>query len=309
MENRQTFSIGYFVVTMLLLMGLQYMLSPSVDQITYSEFKTKLDAGKVEKVLISEDMIRGEYKGDKDKPQSFSTVRIEDPDLLKNLEVHNVEFAGKYESPFLSAIVSWVLPALIFVGIWAFAMRRMGPGANVMAFGKSRAKIYAEKETGVTFDDVAGADEAKQELQEIIQFLKTPEKFRALGGKLPKGVLLVGPPGTGKTLLARAVAGEANVPFFSISGSEFVELFVGMGAARVRDMFAQAHSKAPCIVFIDELDALGKARGIGGVMGGHDERENTLNQLLVEMDGFDPSAGVIILAATNRPEVLDPALL
>jgi cell division protease FtsH len=188
-------------------------------------------------------------------------------------------------------------------------MRRMGPGANVMAFGKSRAKIYAEKETGVTFDDVAGADEAKEELKEIIQFLKTPEKFRSLGGKLPKGVLLVGPPGTGKTLLARAVAGEANVPFFSISGSEFVELFVGMGAARVRDMFAQAHAKAPCIVFIDELDALGKARGIGGVMGGHDERENTLNQLLVEMDGFDPSAGVIILAATNRPEVLDPALL
>jgi cell division protease FtsH len=310
MENRQTFSIGYFVVTMLLLMGLQYMLAPSIDQISYSEFKAKVAAAEVESVLISEDMIHGEYKkDDKGEVKSFSTVRIEDPDLLKELEARSVKVAGKYESPFLSAIVSWVLPALVFVGIWAFFMRRMGPGANVMAFGKSRAKIYAEKETGVTFDDVAGADEAKQELQEIIQFLKTPDRFRALGGKLPKGVLLVGPPGTGKTLLARAVAGEANVPFFSISGSEFVELFVGMGAARVRDMFAQAHAKAPCIVFIDELDALGKARGIGGVMGGHDERENTLNQLLVEMDGFDPSAGVIILAATNRPEVLDPALL
>ncbi len=309
MQNRQTFSIGYFLVTLALLMMLQYLISPGVDQITYSDFKDKLDGGRIEAVLISDAMIRGDYKNDEGKTQSFSTVRIEDPDLVNQLEQRNVKFSGKYESPFLSAIVSWVLPALVFVAIWVFAMRRMGPGANVMAFGKSRAKIYAENETGVTFDDVAGADEAKEELKEIIQFLKTPEKFRVLGGKLPKGVLLVGPPGTGKTLLARAVAGEANVPFFSISGSEFVELFVGMGAARVRDMFAQAHAKAPCIVFIDELDALGKARGIGGVMGGHDERENTLNQLLVEMDGFDPSAGVIILAATNRPEVLDPALL
>jgi cell division protease FtsH len=198
---------------------------------------------------------------------------------------------------------------VVFVGIWLLVMRRFGPGSSVMAFGKSRAKIYAEQQTGLSFDDVAGADEAKEELREIVQFLREPERFRRLGGKLPRGVLLVGPPGAGKTLLAKAVAGEANVPFFSISGSEFVELFVGMGAARVRDLFAQAQAKAPCIVFIDELDALGKARGVGGIPGGHDERENTLNQLLVEMDGFDTGKGVVILAATNRPEVLDPALL
>ena len=199
--------------------------------------------------------------------------------------------------------------AVFFVGIWMLVMRRFNPQSGVMAFSKSRAKIYAETETGVSFDDVAGTDEAKEELQEIIQSLREPERFRRLGGKLPRGVLLVGPPGAGKTLLAKAVAGEAKVPFFSISGSEFVELFVGMGAARVRDLFAQAQAKAPCIVFIDELDALGKARGVGGFPGGHDERENTLNQLLVEMDGFDTGKGVIIPAATNRPEVLDSALL
>jgi cell division protease FtsH len=234
---------------------------------------------------------------------------VADDQLVPELQQKGVLFEGQYESPFLSAIVSWVLPAVVFVGIWAFAMRRMGPGAGVMAFTKSRARIYAEKETGVTFADVAGQEEAKEELQEIILFLKEPGRFKALGGKLPKGVLLVGPPGTGKTLIAKAVAGEANVPFFSISGSEFVELFVGMGAARVRDLFAQAETKAPCIVFIDELDALGKARGLAGMVGGHDERENTLNQLLVEMDGFDTTKGVVILAATNRPEVLDPALV
>jgi cell division protease FtsH len=309
METRHTFSIGYFLFVLALMMVLQYLIAPSIDQIPYSELKAKLAEGRIESVVLSDEMIQGEYRNEEAKTQNFSAVRVEDPDLIKELQKHGVKFSGRYESPFLSALMSWVLPALVFVGIWAFVMRRMNPGANVMAFGKSRAKIYAEKETGVTFKDVAGTDEAKDELKEIIQFLKTPEKFRALGGKLPKGVLLVGPPGTGKTLLARAVAGEAGVPFFSISGSEFVELFVGMGAARVRDMFAQAQAKAPCIVFIDELDAIGKARGIGGVMGGHDERENTLNQLLVEMDGFDTSVGVIILAATNRPEVLDPALL
>ena len=309
-QRRHTFSIGYFVLVALGLVWLQSILAPQLREIPYSEFKQMLDKGWVEKVVLSDSLIRGDLKPEHAGEQkSFVTVRVADDQLVPELQQKGVLFEGQYESPFLSAIVSWVLPAVVFVGIWAFAMRRMGPGAGVMAFTKSRARIYAEQETGVTFADVAGEDEAKEELQEIILFLKEPARFRVLGGKLPKGVLLIGPPGTGKTLLAKAVAGEANVPFFSISGSEFVELFVGMGAARVRDLFAQAEAKAPCIVFIDELDALGKARGIAGMVGGHDERENTLNQLLVEMDGFDTAKGVMILAATNRPEVLDPALL
>jgi cell division protease FtsH len=308
--RRQTFSVGYFILAALALFWLQTLLSPQARQIPYSEFRDMLAKGWVEEVVLSDTLIRGtvkpEHAGDQ---KSFVTVRVADDQLVPELQKQGVLYEGQYESPVLNAVVSWVLPAVVFVGIWALAMRRMGPGAGVMAFTKSRARIYAEKETGVTFDDVAGQDEAKEELQEIIQFLKEPGQFKVLGGKLPKGVLLVGPPGTGKTLLAKAVAGEANAPFFSISGSEFVELFVGMGAARVRDLFAQAETKAPCIVFIDELDALGKARGLAGVVGGHDERENTLNQLLVEMDGFDTAKGVVILAATNRPEVLDPALL
>jgi cell division protease FtsH len=309
-QRRHTFSIGYFVLVALGLVWLQSILAPQLRQVPYSEFKQMLDKGWVEKVVLSDSLIRGELKPEHGGEQkAFVTVRVADDQLVPELQQKGVLFEGQYESPFLSAIVSWVLPAVVFVGIWAFAMRRMGPGAGVMAFTKSRARIYAEKETGVTFADVAGEDEAKEELEEIILFLKEPGRFKALGGKLPKGVLLVGPPGTGKTLLAKAVAGEANVAFFSISGSEFVELFVGMGAARVRDLFAQAEAKAPCIVFIDELDALGKARGLAGMVGGHDERENTLNQLLVEMDGFDTAKGVVILAATNRPEVLDPALL
>jgi len=309
-QRRHTFSIGYFVLVALGLVWLQSILAPQMREIPYSEFRQMLGKGWVEKVVLSDSLIRGELKPEHAGEQkSFVTVRVADDQLVPELQQKGVLFEGQYESPFLGAIVSWVLPALVFVGIWAFAMRRMGPGAGVMAFTKSRARIYAEKEMGVTFADVAGEDEAKEELQEIILFLKEPGRFKALGGKLPKGVLLVGPPGTGKTLLARAVAGEANVAFFSISGSEFVELFVGMGAARVRDLFAQAEAKAPCIVFIDELDALGKARGIAGMVGGHDERENTLNQLLVEMDGFDTAKGVVIIAATNRPEVLDPALL
>ncbi len=305
---RQTLSIGYFVLVAAILFTVQSFFVPKVTELSYSDFKKRLGEGRIHEVVISDSLIRGQLSPEKGEPVPFVTVRVSDDALVPDLEKNGVTFEGQYESPFLNAIVSWVLPALVFVGIWAFAMRRMGPGAGVMAFGKSRAKIYAEKETGVMFRDVAGQDEAKEELAEIISFLKEPERYRAIGGKLPKGVLLVGPPGTGKTLLAKAVAGEASVPFFSISGSEFVELFVGMGAARVRDMFAQAEAKAPCIVFIDELDALGKARGFGG-MGGHDERENTLNQLLVEMDGFDSTKGVIIIAATNRPEVLDPALL
>jgi cell division protease FtsH len=311
MKNRQTLSIGYFLAAMAILFMVQSFLTPKAEELSYSEFKQRVAEGRVEEVLISDTLIRGTLKTtDKDaKPQSFITVPVADDGLVAELEKHAVEFRGQYESAFVNALVSWVLPAVVFVGIWLLVMRRFGPQSGVMSLGKSRAKIYAEKETGVTFDSVAGQDEAKEELQEIIAFLKEPERFRRLGGKLPRGVLLVGPPGTGKTLLAKAVAGEAKVPFFSISGSEFVELFVGMGAARVRDLFAQAQAKAPCIVFIDELDALGKARGIGPLTGGHDERENTLNQLLAEMDGFDTAKGVVILAATNRPEVLDPALL
>ncbi len=221
---------------------------------------------------------------------------------------HKVSYSGRYDSKFFSSVLSWIIPIGILLLIWRFAMKKMGPGMGVMSFGKSKAKLFAESETKVTFADVAGIDEAKEELQEVVEFLSKPEKFQKLGGRIPKGVLLVGPPGTGKTLLARAVAGEAKVPFFSISGSEFVEMFVGVGAARVRDLFSQATSQAPCIIFIDELDALGKARGMN-VMGGHDEQEQTLNQLLVEMDGFETNKGVIIMAATNRPEILDPALL
>ena len=311
MNSRQTWSVGYFVIAVLVLLGVQTFLAPKSQELSYSEFKQRLAADQVQDVVISDTLIRGLLKPEKQggEPTPFLTVRVADDQLVQELEKHGVAFRGQYESQLIGALVSYVLPALFFVGIWLLVMRRFGPQSGVMAFGKSRAKIYAEKETGVTFRDVAGADEAKEELQEIIHFLREPERFRRLGGKLPRGILLVGPPGAGKTLLAKAVAGESRVPFFSISGSEFVELFVGMGAARVRDLFAQAQEKAPCIVFIDELDALGKARGIGGIPGGHDERENTLNQLLVEMDGFDTGKGVVILAATNRPEVLDPALL
>jgi len=233
---------------------------------------------------------------------------VDDPSLVKELDEHKIDYSGHYESKLLGSILSWVLPLGIMFLIWRFAMKKMGPGMGVMSFGKSKAKLFAENETMVTFADVAGIDEAKEELQEVVEFLKNPAKFQKLGGRIPKGVLLVGPPGTGKTLLAKAVAGEAKVPFFSISGSEFVEMFVGVGASRVRDLFSQAASQAPCIIFIDELDALGKARGIN-VMGGNDEREQTLNQLLVEMDGFESNKGVIIMSATNRPEILDPALL
>ena len=312
MKNQHKFSLGYFLAALALMLVLQFLFAPQASQISYGQFKKYLYEDKIARVLISDTLIRGTLKPeavDKGATTNFTVVPVSDPNLVKELEARGVDFRGQYESPFFKMLLSWVLPAVIVVAIWVFAMRRMSAGGGVMAFGKSRARIYAEKETGVTFDDVAGQDEAKEELLEIIEFLKNPKKFQVLGGKLPRGVLLVGPPGTGKTLLGKAVAGEAHVPFFSISGTEFVELFVGVGAARVRDLFVQAQAKAPCIVFIDELDALGKARGLGGAAGGHDERENTLNQLLVEMDGFDTSKGVIILAATNRPEILDPALL
>ena len=304
------FSIWYFLIAFFLFTYLQqYFLSRKVETIPYGQFKQALAEGNVSKLTIGPENITGTLTGKEKKPgQQFSTIRVDDPGLVKELDEHKVDYSGHYESKFLSSILSWILPIGIMLLIWRFAMKKMGPGMGVMSFSKSKAKLFAENETRVTFADVAGIDEAKEELQEVVEFLSNPGKFQKLGGRIPKGVLLVGPPGTGKTLLARAVAGEAKVPFFSISGSEFVEMFVGVGAARVRDLFSQATRQAPCIIFIDELDALGKARRMN-VMGGHDEQEQTLNQLLVEMDGFETNKGVIIMAATNRPEILDPALL
>ncbi len=304
------FSIWYFVAALLLISALQqYLFSRRVETISYSQFKQQVAADNVDTLAIGPESISGTLKGKDKKPgQDFVTVRVEDPGLVKDLDDHKVHYSGRYDSKFFATVLSWILPIGILLLIWRFAMKKMGPGMGVMSFGKSKAKLFAESETKVTFADVAGIDEAKEELEEVVEFLRKPEKFQKLGGRIPKGVLLVGPPGTGKTLLARAVAGEAKVPFFSISGSEFVEMFVGVGAARVRDLFSQATSQAPCIIFIDELDALGKARGMN-IMGGHDEQEQTLNQLLVEMDGFETNKGVIIMAATNRPEILDSALL
>lgn len=293
-------------------MLLQIFIFPVFNptKISYSEFKKAIQSGKVEEVSISTSVIHGKMKegAEEEGKRMFDIVRVEDPDLLRELEAANVKVIGVIESTFFKDILSWLIPIAIFFAVWVFLFRRLGQGqGGFMTVGKSKAKIYMEKEVKVRFEDVAGVDESIEELQEVIEFLKTPEKFSRLGGKIPKGILLVGPPGTGKTLLAKAVAGEAAVPFFSISGSEFVEMFVGVGAARVRDLFLQAKEKAPCIIFIDELDALGKARGIGPMA--HEEREQTLNQLLVELDGFDSRTGVILMAATNRPEILDPALL
>jgi cell division protease FtsH len=274
--------------------------------IPYSQFKQSMTDGNVDDLFISPVNIHGTLKGTPAK--KFDTVRVDDPSLTKEMDELKIQYSGRAENRFWGTLFSWILPLGFLFLIWRFTARNMGAGSGVMSFGKNKAKIFAETDTRVSFEDVAGIDEAREELEEVVDFLTTPEKFQRLGGRIPKGVLLVGPPGTGKTLLARAVAGEAKVPFFSISGSEFVEMFVGVGAARVRDLFSQASKQAPCIIFIDELDALGKARGMN-VMGGHDEREQTLNQLLVEMDGFDTNKGVIIMAATNRPEILDPALL
>jgi cell division protease FtsH len=304
---KKRFSIWYFFLAMLFLSyAQQFFVASKVETIPYSQFKQSIADGTVDKLIIEPETITGTLKGS--TGQEFKTIRVDDPGLAKELDERNISYSGRYENKFIGSLLSWVLPLAFFYLIWRFAMKKMGPGMGVMSFSKSKAKIFAESETKVTFADAAGIDEAKEELQEVVEFLSTPEKSQKLGGRIPKGVLLVGPPGTGKTLLARAVAGEAKVPFFSISGSEFVEMFVGVGAARVRDLFSQAAAQAPCIIFIDELDALGKARGMN-VMGGHDEREQTLNQLLVEMDGFETNRGVIIMAATNRPEILDPALL
>jgi cell division protease FtsH len=313
MEKHHKFSFWYILLGIWAVLLLHNMLfsAMAVRTIPYSQFLDLLQQGKVSEVAITANQIQGKLAAETDGMAAgtvFRTVRV-DPDMSALLEEYNVSFKGEIESTFFRDILSWVIPIFIFVGIWYFFMRRMtGQQQGFMSLGKNKAKIYMEDEVEVRFPDVAGVDESKQELVEVIEFLKQPDKFTRLGGKMPRGILLVGPPGTGKTMLAKAVAGESGVPFFSLSGSEFVEMFVGLGAARVRDLFVQAKQKAPCIIFIDELDALGKARGVG-TMGGHDEREQTLNQLLVEMDGFDPQVGVILMAATNRPEILDPALL
>jgi len=313
MEKHHKFSIWYVLLGIWVVLLIHNYLAAAfaIRIIPYSEFLKYLKENKVTEVAISANQIQGRLSSDGDpqgKGELFKTVRV-DPEISELLEQYNVEFKGQLESTFFRNLLSWVFPIFLFIGVWYFLMKRMtGQQPGFMSLGKNKAKIYMQEDLDVTFDDAAGVEEAKQELQEIIEFLKSPGRFTELGGKMPRGVLLVGPPGTGKTLLAKAVAGESNVPFFSLSGSEFVEMFVGLGAARVRDLFKQAKEKAPCIIFIDELDALGKARGMGTV-GGHDEREQTLNQLLVEMDGFDPQVGVILMAATNRPEILDPALL
>jgi cell division protease FtsH len=312
MEKHHKFSIWYVLLGIWMVLIVQQYIGSlfAIEVIPYSKFLELLKGNKIIEVAITTNQIQGKMKvdGDAGKEKTFRTIRV-DSETSKLLELYNVNFKGEVESDFLPRLFSWIVPTALFFAIWFFFMRRMmGQQQGFMTLGKNKAKIYMESELDVSFEDVAGVDEAKQELVEVVEFLKGPDKFTELGGKLPKGVLLVGPPGTGKTLLAKAVAGESGVPFFSLSGAEFVEMFVGLGAARVRDLFVQAKQKAPCIVFIDELDALGKARGFGAV-GGHDEREQTLNQLLVEMDGFDPAAGVILLAATNRPEILDPALL
>jgi cell division protease FtsH len=312
MDKKVHINFWYVIAAVLGMLWIQslYQQGTAPTPIPYSRFQTLLNDGKVAEVEISQSSISGALKkGEPDGLKDFITTRV-DPDLAKSLDKHGVVYSGIIESHVIRDLLSWILPAIFFVGIWMFAIRRMGQGGlgGLMQIGKSRAKIYVEKETKVTFADVAGVDEAKDELAEIVNFLKDPIRYGRLGGRPPKGVLLVGPPGTGKTLLARAVAGEAGVPFFSISGSEFVEMFVGVGAARVRDLFEQARQHAPAIIFIDELDALGRARGpFAG--GGQDEKDQTLNQLLAELDGFDPTSGLVLLAATNRPEVLDPALL
>lgn len=302
-------------LALLLLVGLaqMYYFVPQGKSVPYSEFKSFVKNGSVADVVVGEQAIRGTLKepvanGNR-TTKDFTTTRVDDPKLTEELEARGIRYSGEANNRWLPELLGWLLPLLFFIGIWGFFFRRMsGAEGGVMSFARSRAKVFADDEVKVRFADVAGVDEAREELREVVEFLKTPKKYTSIGGRIPKGVLLVGPPGTGKTLLARAVAGEAHVPFFSLSGSEFVEMFVGVGAARIRDLFQQAEAKAPCIVFIDELDALGKAR-VQSPVGSHEEREQTLNQLLAEMDGFDSRKGVIIMGATNRPEVLDPALL
>ncbi|MEQ1758635.1 MAG: ATP-dependent zinc metalloprotease FtsH [Vicinamibacterales bacterium] len=301
----------WYVLGFLLVMALvqAWFMAPSGQSVSYSEFKRAIRTGQVAEVVVGEQTIRGSYKPDTNGGRAFTTTRIEDPKLIDDLEQAAVKYNGEAINRWLPEILGWVIPLVLLFAMWGFFFRRMGGAeGGVMSFARSKHKVFAEDDVKISFADVAGVDEAEQELKEIVEFLRNPSKYTTLGGRIPKGVLLVGPPGTGKTLLAKAVAGEAKVPFFSLSGSEFVEMFVGVGAARVRDLFSQAEAKAPCIIFIDELDALGRARQ-QSPMGSHEEREQTLNQLLAEMDGFDSRKAIIIMAATNRPEVLDPALL
>ena len=326
MEKKQEFSIWYILVAFLVILSFEGLFFGHTETLAYSDFKLLLSTGNLEELVISDTDIRGtvltgnlggvlesekvnQLQQTGDGRHAFVTLRVDDDNLIEVLEESGVTFTGKRESAWLGSIISMLVWIGLFFGLYMFAMRRMNMSGGMMSVGKSKAKVYVEKDTQVSFDDVAGVEEAKEELEEVVQFLREPRQYSRLGAHIPKGILLVGPPGTGKTLFAKAIAGEAKVPFFSISGSEFVEMFVGVGAARVRDLFEQARKQAPAIVFIDELDALGRARGIQGMGGGHDEKEQTLNQLLVEMDGFDSSQGLILLAATNRPEILDPALL
>ena len=334
LPNRQKtqFSLVYLFIALMVVLGVQsWLRAPRTVDIPMSQFLTLVHEGKVLRVSLGEREIQGVLKpgalptppagpGDKLRqllgaeqgPTVFTTARIpatDDYDIVRELQAAKVEFSGRIESTFWRDLISWLVPLILMAGLWLFLMRRMGGGpTQALSFGRSKAKIYDRKELKTTFADVAGVEEAKAELMEVVDFLKNPKKYQRLGGRIPKGVLLVGPPGTGKTLLARAVAGEADVPFFFLSGSEFVEMFVGVGASRVRDLFEQGKKHAPCIIFMDEIDAVGRHRG-AGLGGGHDEREQTLNQLLVEMDGFETNEGVILIAATNRPDVLDPALL
>jgi cell division protease FtsH len=314
MEQKTRWNLTYWLIALMLLLTLQdwWQKARTVEPVPYSEFEQAMKDGRVAEVLVSDKTLTGKLKNPDAKGKTVIVATRVEPDLAARLSQYDVPYTRVVESTFLRDLLSWTLPAVVFFAVWFFLFRKFAEKQGMggfMTLGKSRAKVYVEKDTGVTFADVAGVDEAKTELAEVVDFLKNPQEYGRLGARIPKGVLLVGPPGTGKTLLAKAVAGEAAVPFFSISGSEFVEMFVGVGAARVRDLFEQAREKAPAIIFIDELDALGRARGAAGPIGGHDEREQTLNQLLTEMDGFDTSVGLIILSATNRPEILDPALL
>jgi cell division protease FtsH len=310
---QQTIRNSFFpiIFVLIILYFLFSGMNPSGNQISYSDFRNDVKDNKVASVVISKNTIEGTLKGAPPDKEKFTTNRVEDPDLIKLLDANGVEYKGENHGFGVTQfLLTWVLPFVLLFAFWAYILRRVGgAGEQVVSFGKNRAKLYNETEEKITFNDVAGVEEAKVEMVELVEFLKNPGKFQKLGGKLPKGVLLAGPPGTGKTLMARATAGEANVPFLSLSGSDFVEMFVGVGAARVRDLFDRAQKKAPCIIFIDEIDAIGRHRGAGGMIGAHDEREQTLNQLLAEMDGFDAHKGVIIIAATNRPDVLDTALL
>jgi cell division protease FtsH len=327
------FSVWYFVLFLLALLAIQnYFELRRFQTVSYSDFRKLIEMKGVKELIVTTDTISGRLtpagvdyltKDGKNPELSalvkeegkgephFTTVRLEDPNLLASLDKEGIAYTARLDKTWLTTLLGWLLPMLLLMGVWIYVIRKLGSGAGggLMSIGKSKAKFYVEDETKVTFKDVAGVEEAIEELREIIEFLQNPGKFQSLGGKIPKGVLLVGPPGTGKTLLGRAVAGEAGVPFLSLTGSDFVEMFVGVGAARVRDLFSQAEEKAPCIIFIDELDAIGKARSVSPITGGHEERENTLNQLLSEMDGFDTRKGVIIMSATNRPEILDPALI